>query len=369
MKKHINQTKRLLRLGLATCMLLLITVICHTDTVFAKNFEMDPDSDEAIYTVTEAKDGTVKFGELMTTGDIYVGQKPHTFIVKNKTDKVLQIGMYVATEKPITMCWNAEFGPALIDQTITSTSQAVFTGTLVKPGEQTYVEYYLSKANDPALSSKPRLKVIVYITVRDDIPVTKKIVTKAPKIEVTKISADKVGIQVDINNHEASVAGSSKIFIYKGSKKIKTIKSDSKDLYTFTYKAKGAGSAKYKAKVVSNENKKDNKTSKEVSPKANKYTVKVNKNLKSYEPDDVTFVTESISYSGSTLIVKGYSVNTMGFDLAMPFYTSASYPSHLLYSYQSPQNKVIKKGIHKYSFKIKNAPIVDLRHCGLHISE
>ena len=30
-------------------------------------------------------------------------------------------------------------------------------------------------------------------------------------------------------------------------------------------------------------------------------------------------------------------------------------------------NKVIKKGVHKYSFKIKNAPVVDLRHCGVNV--
>ena len=26
---------------------------------------------------------------------------------------------------------------------------------------------------------------------------------------------------------------------------------------------------------------------------------------------------------------------------------------------------MIKKGIHKYTFKVKNVPVVDLRHCGI----
>lgn len=49
---------------------------------FAKNFEMDLDANKVTYTLTEAKSGSVIFGEANTTGYIYIGQKPDTFVVK-----------------------------------------------------------------------------------------------------------------------------------------------------------------------------------------------------------------------------------------------------------------------------------------------
>ena len=195
----------------------------------------------------------------------------------------------------------------------------------------------------------------------------KTVVNKEPKIEVTKMSADQAGIQVDVNNGGAGVRGVSKIYVYKGSKKIKTFTSAATSKYTFTYKAKGAGSAKYKAKVEMIENKNDAKTSKAVSPKANTYSLKVSTKLSDYEEDEIKFVTQSLSYSGNTIIVKGYTVNTMGADLAYPFYTYASCPGKLIYQYRSPANKVIKIGIHKYTFKVKNVSVVDLRHCGINV--
>ena len=115
-------------------------------------------------------------------------------------------------------------------------------------------------------------------------------------------------------------------------------------------------------------NKKDAKTSKLVSPKANVYSVKVSTKLSDYEQNDMLFVTKSLSYSGNTLIVKGYTVNTMGVDLAFPIYTRASYPGKMLFEYETPENKVIKKGIHKYTIKVKNVPVVDLRHCGINFA-
>ena len=115
------------------------------------------------------------------------------------------------------------------------------------------------------------------------------------------------------------------------------------------------------------ENKNDAKTSKAVSPKANTYSLKVSTKLSDCEEDEIKFVTQSLSYSGNTIIVKGYTVNTMGADLAYPFYAYASYPGKLLYQYRYPANKVVKKGIHKYTFKVKNVSVVDLRHCGINV--
>lgn len=49
------------------------------------------------------------------------------------------------------------------------------------------------------------------------------------------------------------------------------------------------------------------------------------------------------------------------------FYSKASCLGKLIYQYRSPANKVIKKGIHKYTFKVKNVSVVDLRHCGINV--
>lgn len=370
MVKQFKETsiegKRLLHLGMAACMLLLVMVICHAEPVFAKNFEMDLDANKVTYTLTEAKSGEITFGAANTTGYIYVGKKPDTFVVKNSTDKVIRVGMWVAAESPVTMSWYADFGPALTSQTIGRSATAVITGQTAKPGEEVAIQYAYMEAENKNVKTLPRLQVIARITVTDD-PVYETVINKAPKIEVTKMSADQVGIQVDVNNGGAGVRGVSKIYVYKGSKKIKTFTSAATSKYTFTYKAKGAGSAKYKAKVEMIENKNDAKTSKAVSPKANTYSLKVSTKLSDYEEDEIKFVTQSLSYSGNTIIVKGYTVNTMGADLAYPFYTYASCPGKLIYQYRSPANKVIKKGIHKYTFKVKNVSVVDLRHCGINV--
>ena len=365
-KETSIEGKRLLHLGMAACMLLLIMVICHAEPVFAKDFEMDLDANKVTYTLTDAKDREITFGVSNTTGYIYVGKKPDTFVVKNSTDKVIRVGMWVAAESPVTMSWYADFGPALTSQTIGRSATAVITGQTAKPGEEVAIQYAYMEAENKNVKTLPRLKVIARITVTDE-PVYKTVVKKEPKIEVTKMSADQAGIQVDVNNGGAEVRGVSKIYVYKGSKKIKTFTSAATSKYTFTYKAKGAGSAKYKAKVEMIENKNDAKTSKAVSPKANTYSLKVSTKLSDYEEDEIKFVTQSLSYSGNTIIVKGYTVNTMGADLAYPFYTYASCPGKLIYQYRSPANKVIKKGIHKYTFKVKNVSVVDLRHCGINV--
>ena len=371
MVKQFKETsiegKRLLHLGMAVCMLLLVMVICHAEPVFAKDFEMDLDANKVTYTLTDAKDREITFGVSNTTGYIYVGKKPDTFVVKNSTDKVIRVGMWVAAESPVTMSWYADFGPALTSQTIGRSATAVITGQTAKPGEEVAIQYAYMEAENKNVKTLPRLQVIARITVTDD-PVYETVINKTPKIDVTKMSADQVGIQVDVNNGGADTKGASKIYVYKGSKKIKTITSKATDIYTFTYKAKGAGSAKYKVKVEMTKNKKDAKTSKLVSPKANVYSVKVSTKLSDYEQNDMLFVTKSLSYSGNTLIVKGYMVNTMGVDLAFPIYTRASYPGKMLFEYETPENKVIKKGIHKYTFKVKNVLVVDLRHCGINFA-
>ena len=55
MVKQFKETqmegRRLLHLGIAACMLMLVMVICHAEPVFAKNFEMDLDANKVTYTL------------------------------------------------------------------------------------------------------------------------------------------------------------------------------------------------------------------------------------------------------------------------------------------------------------------------------
>ena len=69
-KETQMEGRRLLHFGIAVCTLLLVMVICHAEPVFAKNFEMDLDANKVTYTLTEAKSGSVIFGEANTTGYI-----------------------------------------------------------------------------------------------------------------------------------------------------------------------------------------------------------------------------------------------------------------------------------------------------------
>jgi len=186
MMKQFKETqmegRRLLYLGIAACMLLLVMVICHAEPVFAKNFEMDLDANKVTYTLTEAKSGSVIFGEANTTGYIYIGQKPDTFVVKNDTDKVIRVGMYVTTESPVTLTWFADFGPALMSQTINRSESAVITGQTAKPGEEVAVQYGYIKEENKNVKTLPRLKVIARITVTDE-PVYKTVVKKSRRLK------------------------------------------------------------------------------------------------------------------------------------------------------------------------------------------
>ena len=74
MVKQFKETqmegRRLLHLGIAACMLMLVMVICHAEPVFAKNFEMDLDANKVTYTLTDAKDREITFGVSNKTGYI-----------------------------------------------------------------------------------------------------------------------------------------------------------------------------------------------------------------------------------------------------------------------------------------------------------
>lgn len=200
-------------------------------------------------------------------------------------------------------------------------------------------------------------------------PVYKTVVKKEPKIEVTKMSADQAGIQVDVNNGGAEVRGVSKIYVYKGSKKIKTFTSAATSKYTFTYKAKGKfGSAKYKAKVeMIEKTKNDAKTRRQCLQRQIHIPWRSAPSWATMKKMKIKFVTQSLFLQWKYHYCKGIYCKYDGSRSRLSVLYLCFLSANWIYQYRSPANKVIKKGIHKYTFKVKNVSVVDLRHCGINV--
>ena len=313
-----------IRYGLATLIFAFFIMFGIKNNVLANEFSVDGKT--VTYTVTEAKKEQANFGTTQTTGPLYVEVEnggetctSYRFIVKNESDKVIQVGMYAQLLNEINqknMRFDVTFGPIMSALPLNSNSfTTLFTGTKLKPGESVWVENYMFKGDNPGYAGRFRIAVAAVITPTNDL-VYENVVTKKPSISVTKLSSNKVGIKVTLNNPRAQVSRVSKVEVYKGTKKIKTIQSiKGQSSFLFTYKKKGAGSAKYKVKLTAIANSKDTKTSSKVSPKSNVWKQKVSTKKSAYPANKIGYKIKSISYKGNRLVVKGYAYNT--FDVSL----------------------------------------------------
>ena len=351
---------KMIRYGVAMCMLLVIFMLCKTDTVYANSYKTEQSAKKMTYTITDAKNEDVHFGGLSTTGPMYIGGVD-TFVIENKSDRILEIETYAATDRAVVLTWSSESGTLVDGQTVDRSSIKLCSGVRVLPGKRTYVKYIFDQEANPELSGMPQLQIISHVKVME------LEITKQPKISVTKLASDQVSIMIDPNNGGARVRGKSKMNIYKGSKLIKTIKSSGDEKYWYTYKAKGAASGKYKVELVAADNQYDKKTSATVSPKANVWSRKVNTKLSAYEDFSSGFVIESLSYSGKNLIVKGYTYNTFGVPMQDYILARASCNGHTLVD--ETKMMTVPAGIKKYTFTIKNARLVDLRNGDIAVSD
>lgn len=351
---------KMIRYGVAMCMLLVIFMLCKTDTVYANSYKTEQSAKKMTYTITDAKKEDVHFGGMSTTGPMYIGGVD-TFVIENKSDRILEIETYAATDRAVVLTWSSESGTLVDGQTVDRSSIKLCSGVRVLPGKRTYVKYIFDQEANPELSGMPQLQIISHVKVME------LEITKQPKISVTKLASDQVSIMIDPNNGGARVRGKSKMNIYKGSKLIKTIKSSGDEKYWYTYKAKGAASGKYKVELVAADNQYDKKTSATVSPKANVWSRKVNTKLSAYEDFSSGFVIESLSYSGKNLIVKGYTYNTFGVPMQDYILARASCNGHTLVD--QTKMMTVPAGIKKYTFTIKNAQLVDLRNGDIAVSD
>lgn len=315
----------------------------------------------------------IVFGSMDTTGPLTMKRDDDTyrFEVRNNSSSTLKVLMGIATSEKngVKMHISTSFGDSSVQTVGPNRSYTeLFSDKEVKSGESIWFECStISGENDTiARNFEIRAAAVVQAVGSSSsssssgvkAPADKTIVNAAPTIAVTKYSANKVHIVVTMHNKYARSKGYSTLAIYKGSKKIKTLTSDGKQTMTYTYSAKGAASGKYKVKQTSTGNSKDSKTSKTVSAKANTWK------LASYSTRDISLFKgvgiqiESASYSGSTLVLKGFLYNTEKSTVTEEISVAPTCDGVKLGRFSKTMK--IKPGITSYTIKIKKAKVVDL---------
>lgn len=160
-----------------------------------------------------------------------------------------------------------------------------------------------------------------------------------------------------------NVSDATGYYVYKGKKKIKTVKASAKNVII---KKKGAGKAKYKVVAYAKVNGKTYKSiaSKAVKPKANVFKRSISPNVSDYELMTCKFIVKSIKLSGKTYTVTGYAMNNRVYN--MPKYKKLSISLNVngkkAFSKTYKNKKVgVKNGRKKkLVFKIKGKPNMDL---------
>lgn len=140
---------------------------------------------------------------------------------------------------------------------------------------------------------------------------------KAPGFSAVKMGPKQVKMLIKVPEDQRA-KGLSTMYVYRGSKKIKTIKSNGKATITFTYSAKKANSYKYKVKAVCAKKISITKSTSAKKPKSNTYKRpgRLNSNIDQITPyATAKFVPWQISYYDKKIKVTGYIVNNRMFKM------------------------------------------------------
>lgn len=140
---------------------------------------------------------------------------------------------------------------------------------------------------------------------------------KAPGFSAVKMGPKQVKMLIKVPADQRA-KGLSTMYVYRGSKKIKTIKSNGKATITFTYSAKKANSYKYKVKAVCAKKTSINKSTSAKKPKCNTYkrSGRLNSNIDQITPyATAKFVPWQVTYYDKKIKVTGYVVNNRMFKL------------------------------------------------------
>lgn len=140
---------------------------------------------------------------------------------------------------------------------------------------------------------------------------------KAPGFSAVKMGPKQVKMLIKVPEDQRA-KGLSTMYVYRGSKKIKTIKSNGKATITFTYSAKKANSYKYKVKAVCAKKTSINKSTSAKKPKSNTYKRpgRLNSNIDQITPyATAKFVPWQVTYYDKKIKVTGYIVNNRMFKM------------------------------------------------------
>lgn len=140
---------------------------------------------------------------------------------------------------------------------------------------------------------------------------------KAPGFSAVKMGPKQVKMLIKVPADQRA-KGLSTMYVYRGSKKIKTIKSNGKATITFTYSAKQANSYKYKVKAVCAKKTSITKSTSAKKPKSNTYKRpgRLNSNINQITPyATAKFVPWQFSYYDKKIKVTGYIVNNRMFKM------------------------------------------------------
>lgn len=183
---------------------------------------------------------------------------------------------------------------------------------------------------------------------------------KTPSVSGVKFAPKKAKLIINVPSTQAG-KGLSTMHVYKGNKKIKTIKSNGKTRITFVYSGSKASTSSYKVKAVCAKNTKITKTSKAKKPVASKYKRQgwINPNINAITPyATATFVPWEMSYYNGKVTVTGYVVNNRIFKLKTYKVKVGVGVDNKIYAsttktYKNVKDSTIKKV--KFSFKSKKA--------------
>lgn len=229
-----------------------------------------------------------------------------------------------------------------------------FTVTGLKPGTTKYYSVHLIKNGPNGLR-------YTYIDGRWHAPKSASFKTASVATSV-KLSANKARIVVKVPGTQAAT-GLSTMYVYKGSKKIKTLKSNGKTTLAFIYKGSKASSSKYKVVSVCPKKTSIKTTSAKKAPKTNTY--KRNGYI-SGNIDNITkygtarFVPWQTTYYDGKIKVTGYIANNRVYPLkTFKFKVTVKNNGSSMGSKTVTYNNIKKYAIKKVTITIKTKKTPD----------
>lgn len=374
----ISEMKKI-RYGAAVMFFALVMVFCAPERAYANTYSVDGQT--VTYEVTSDKQTTVDLGVTQDCGPLYVeiGEDGsctnYRFQVKNNTDKTINVSGWLATVdgEAVDMDVITSYGLEKEMSLGGNKLYPVFSTRPVKPGSSIWFENYINTDGGNGYSGYDgftgtfRIAARFKITPGKETQVKVSLINK-PLISVVKYGADKVNILVDWNSNTAT-EGSTKAIVYMGGKKIKTLTSNSTAKQTFIYSKKGAGSGKFKVKLVDASNSKNYKVSETVKPVKNYKEIMGLKALPTaddYGKDQIGFSICSVSYSGKTLLLKGCTFNTFSSTKKCRVEANVYTDGKELFVSET-KNLTIKPGVHWYTYKVKVKEVIDLVNSGIRV--